>query len=62
MTFDLLRRYVQRVDLVSERAIASAMTWLLLHERVLVEGSAAVGVAALLEGVLGGRPGQSPSS
>jgi threonine dehydratase len=52
ITFDLLCRYVQRVDLVSERAIGAAMAWLLLHERVLVEGSAAVGVAALLQGVL----------
>ncbi len=56
-TFELLRRHVQRVDLVSERAIGDAMAWLLLHERVLVEGSAAVGVAALLQGVL--RPAGS---
>jgi threonine dehydratase len=52
ITFDLLRRYVRQVELVSERAIGEAMSWLLLHERVLVEGSAAVGVAALLQGVL----------
>jgi threonine dehydratase len=52
ITFDLLRRYVQRIDLVSERAIGEAMVWLLLHEHVLVEGSAAVGVAALLQGVV----------
>jgi threonine dehydratase len=52
ITFDLVRQYVERVDLVSERAIAEAMYWLLLHERVVVEGSAAVGVAALLRGAL----------
>jgi threonine dehydratase len=52
LTLDLLRRFVQRVALVSERDIAEAMSWLLLHERVVVEGSAAVGVAALLQGAL----------
>jgi threonine dehydratase len=52
ITFELLRRYVRRVDLVSEQAIAEAMAWLLLHERVVVEGSAAVGVAALLRRTL----------
>ena len=49
MTFELLQRHVARVELVSEQAIADAMHWLLVHERVVVEGSAAVGVAALLE-------------
>jgi threonine dehydratase len=50
ITFDLLARYVRRVALVSEQAIADAMHWLLVHERAVVEGSAAVGVAALLSG------------
>jgi threonine dehydratase len=49
ITFDLMQRHVRRVELVSEEAIARAMRWLLVHERVVVEGSAAVGVAALLE-------------
>lgn len=49
MTFELLQRHIARVELVSEQAIADAMHWLLVHERVVVEGSAAVGVAALLE-------------
>jgi threonine dehydratase len=49
MTFELLLRHVSRVELVSEEAIAEAMHWLLVHERVVVEGSAAVGVAALFE-------------
>jgi len=48
ITFDLLTRYVRAVELVSEFAIAEAMHWLLVNERVVVEGSAAVGVAALL--------------
>lgn len=49
ITFDLLREHVHAVILVSEQQIAQAMRWLLLNERVMVEGSAAVGTAALLE-------------
>jgi threonine dehydratase len=48
ITFDLLREHVRQVVLVSEQEIASAMHWLLVNERVVVEGSGAVGVAALL--------------
>jgi threonine dehydratase len=48
ITLDLLREHVREVVLVEEADIADAMRWLLEHERVLVEGSAAVGVAALL--------------
>jgi threonine dehydratase len=43
---------VREVVLVEESEIAEAMRWLLVNERVLVEGSAAVGVAALLHGRL----------
>jgi threonine dehydratase len=50
ITFDLVRRFVAEMLLVRERSIAQAMRWLLERERVLVEGSAAVGVAALLGG------------
>jgi len=49
ITFDLIRQHARQVELVSEAAIAEAMRWLLIHERVVVEGSGAVGVAALLE-------------
>ena len=49
ITFGLLREHVCEVALVSEEEIAEAMRWLLVHERVVVEGSAAVGVAALLQ-------------
>jgi threonine dehydratase len=52
ITFDLLEEHVREVVLVEEAAIASAMRWLLEHAHVLAEGSAAVGVAALL----GNRP------
>jgi threonine dehydratase len=50
ITLDLLTQHVQEVVLVDEAQITDAMRWLLLHEHVLVEGSAAVGVAALLAG------------
>lgn len=49
ITFDLVRKHVRDIVLVSESAIAEAMHWLLLNEHVVVEGSAAVGVAALLQ-------------
>jgi threonine dehydratase len=52
ITFDLLTTHVREVVLVSEAAIASAMAWLLLNEHVVVEGSAAVGVAALFHAPL----------
>ena len=48
ITLDLLREHVREVLLVTESDIVEAMRWLLEHEHVLVEGSAAVGVAALL--------------
>jgi threonine dehydratase len=50
VTFDLLREHVRKIALLEEREIAWAMRWLLDNEHVLVEGSAAVGVAALLRG------------
>jgi threonine dehydratase len=48
ITFDLAREHVRQIVLVKESEIVDAMRWLLQHEHVLVEGSAAVGVAALL--------------
>jgi threonine dehydratase len=52
ITYDLLRRHVRQVVLVEEAEILEAMRWTIVHERVVVEGSAAVGVAALLHGRL----------
>ncbi len=52
ITLDLLREHVREVILVEEADIVEAMRWLLEHEHVLVEGSAAVGVAALLRQLL----------
>jgi threonine dehydratase len=48
ITLGLLKAHVREVVLVEEAEIAEAMRWLLVNERVVVEGSAAVGVAALL--------------
>jgi threonine dehydratase len=52
ITFDLLQQHVRDIALVEEPEIAAAMRWLVEHEHVLVEGSAAVGVAALLGGLI----------
>jgi threonine dehydratase len=50
ITIDLARRYVDDVVLVEEAEIAAAMRAVLEHEHILVEGSAAVAVAALQTG------------
>ncbi|HEY0581048.1 MAG TPA: pyridoxal-phosphate dependent enzyme, partial [Chloroflexota bacterium] len=47
ITVELLQRHVREILMVEEPQIAAAMRWLLDHEHVLVEGSAAVGVAAV---------------
>jgi len=47
ITLDLLHEHVRDVALVTEHDIAEAMRRLVCEEHVLVEGSAAVGVAAL---------------
>ena len=52
ITVDLAVRYVDEVVLVEESEIAAAMRATLEHEHVLVEGSAAVPVAALQTGKL----------
>lgn len=51
-TFPMIRELVKRVVLVDEEAIWRAMRFLFDHHRLLVEGAAAVGVAALLEGAV----------
>jgi threonine dehydratase len=56
ITLELLQQHVSEVALVEEDQIADAMRWLLHNEHVLVEGSAAVGVATLLQG----RPFDGP--
>jgi threonine dehydratase len=50
-SFAYVSRWVDDLRLVPETAIADAMRWLWREERVRVEGSAAVGMAALLTGL-----------
>ena len=52
ITFAVAQRYVHEVVTVEEAAIADAARRLLVDERLLVEWSGAVGVAALLSGAL----------
>ncbi len=51
-TFDLVRELVDEVVLVSEAAIARAMRFAFEHDRQVLEGAGAVGIAALLEGAI----------
>jgi threonine dehydratase len=50
--FQLARAVVDEVVLVSEDSVRRAIRWLYREEGVVAEGSAAVGVAALLEGAV----------
>ena len=47
-TFELVQRLVDDFVLVSEREIAVGMAHLFRHERLIAEGGASVGVAAML--------------
>lgn len=47
--FELIRGAVERVELVSEAAIATAIVRLMELEKTIVEGAGAVGLAALLQ-------------
>ncbi|HSK39496.1 MAG TPA: hydroxyectoine utilization dehydratase EutB [Arenibaculum sp.] len=57
-TFAMVRDLVDELVLVGEGEIAAAMTHLFRHERLVVEGAAAVGAAALMAGRLA-RPGRT---
>ncbi|MBL1376914.1 hydroxyectoine utilization dehydratase EutB [Zobellella iuensis] len=46
-SFEAVRRHMDRAYLVSEAAIARAMVHFVEHEKMLVEGAAVVGVAAI---------------
>ncbi|GIW08369.1 MAG: serine/threonine dehydratase [Dehalococcoidia bacterium] len=52
LTFPILLRFAAGILTVSEEAIASAVRFLLLRLKLLVEPSGAVGVAALLSGTV----------
>jgi threonine dehydratase len=58
ITFPIVRRVVDTMLTVSEAQIAAAMRWLLDEHHLVVEGSAAVGVAALLHGLVDGLAGR----
>jgi threonine dehydratase len=55
-SFAYVRRWLDDVLLVPEDAIAGAMRWMVQHHGDRIEGSAAVGLAALLAGRLAGAP------
>jgi len=56
-TFAMVRDLVDDVVLVSEGAIARAMRFAFVHDRQVLEGAGAVGIAAVLEGRLAGSAG-----
>ena len=51
ITFDLVKRFVDRTVLAPESAIADAIRGLFEQERVIAEGAGATAVAALLAGL-----------
>lgn len=52
VTLELTKRYVDKIVLVSEEAIAGAMRWMVDEQGWIVEGGGAVGIAALQSGVV----------
>jgi threonine dehydratase len=55
LTFPLVRRYVDDMVTVSEQAIMEAVRFLFYRTKLVVEPSGALGVAALLSGVIPAR-------
>ncbi|MGP3697139.1 hydroxyectoine utilization dehydratase EutB [Rhodobacter sp. NSM] len=49
-TFRLVRDLVDEVVLLTEQEISTGMRWMLMRERLVTEGAAAVGAAAILAG------------
>ncbi|HKI55605.1 MAG TPA: hydroxyectoine utilization dehydratase EutB [Trueperaceae bacterium] len=58
-TFAMVRRLVDEVVLVDEAAIAQAMRFAFEEEKQVLEGAAAVGIAALLQSRVAVGPGSS---
>ncbi len=56
LTLPLINQLVDEVVTVDDDATARAIVHVLQHSRLLVEGAGAVGVAALLEGIIPLRP------
>jgi threonine dehydratase len=53
LTLALIREFVDEIVVVAEDEVAEAMVFLLERAKLVVEGAGAVGVAALLAGVVG---------
>ena len=49
-TFELTRRHINQMELVSEEEIADGMVYAYNQQKVMVEGSGAVGISAVLTG------------
>jgi threonine dehydratase len=58
ITFPMVQRLVDMLIAVSEQQIEAAMRWLLNEHHLVAEGSAAVTVAALLNGLIAGLAGR----
>lgn len=58
ITFPMVQRLVDMLIAVSEQQIEAAMRWLLNEHHLVAEGSAAVAVAALLNGLIAGLAGR----
>jgi threonine dehydratase len=54
LTLELVRRWVDEIVVVGEDEVAEAMIFLLERAKLVVEGAGAVGVAALLGGIVEG--------
>jgi threonine dehydratase len=50
ITFDLVRRYVRSIVVVGERELGAAIGGIVREERLVAEGAAATGAAAVLSG------------
>lgn len=49
-TFSMVKQYVDRIQLVNETEIARGMTFMLKEQQMIIEGAAAAGIGAVLEG------------
>lgn len=52
ITLDLVKQHVDQIVLITEEQIANAMRWMIDEQGWIVEGGGAVGVAAMLRGIV----------
>jgi len=57
--YEIARQYVDQIVLVEEREIAQAMAWYVEQSHLIIEGSGAVVLAALLNGRIAGSSGKT---